>query len=71
MAFSEIKNVAIRGITACTPAHVEDNTDELPVFNEGEAVRVVAQSGIERKHTIVPGSGITVDRKSTRLNSSH
>ena len=60
MAFAKIKNVAIRGISACAPAHVEENTDALPVFKEGEAERVVAQSGIERKHTIVPGSGITI-----------
>lgn len=60
MAFSQINNVSIRGIAACTPSHIEENTDELPVFNKGEAARVVAQSGIERKHTILPGSGITV-----------
>lgn len=60
MAFSKINNVAIRGIAACAPAHIEENTDELPVFKEGEAARVVAQTGIERKHTIVPGSGVTI-----------
>lgn len=60
MAFSKIHNVAIRGISACAPAHIEENSDALPVFKEGEAARVVAQSGIERKHTIVPGSGVTI-----------
>lgn len=60
MAFSKINNVSIRAISACTPKHIEENTDALPIFNEGEAQRVVAQSGIERKHTIIPGSGITV-----------
>lgn len=60
MAFSKIHNVAIRGIAACTPAHIEENTDELPVFKQGEAARVVAQTGIERKHTIVSGSGVTI-----------
>jgi len=60
MAFSKIQNVAIRGIAACTPAHIEENTDELPVFTPGEAARVVAQTGIERKHTIVPGSDTTI-----------
>lgn len=60
MAFSKIYNVAIKGISACAPAHVEENTDELPIFNEGEAARVVAQTGIERKHIIKPGSGVTV-----------
>lgn len=60
MVFSKINNVSIRGIAACAPAHVEENTDELPVFKKGEASRVVAQTGIERKHTIEPGSGVTV-----------
>lgn len=60
MVFSKISNVAIKGIAACAPAHVEENTDELPVFKDGEAARVVAQTGIERKHTILPGSGITI-----------
>lgn len=60
MAFSKIHNVAIRGISACAPAHIEENNDDLPVFKEGEAARVVAQTGIERKHTIVPGSSITI-----------
>lgn len=60
MAFSKIQNVAIRGIAACVPEHVEENTDDLPVFKKGEAVRVVAQTGIERKHTIIPDSNITI-----------
>lgn len=60
MAFSRIRNVAIRGISACSPSHIEENNDALPVFKEGEAARVVAQTGIERKHTIMPGSGVTV-----------
>lgn len=60
MAFSQINNVVIRGIAACTPAHIEENNDQLPVFKEGEAARVVAQTGIERKHTIVSGSGVTI-----------
>ena len=60
MAFSKIHNVAIRGIAACAPSNIEENTDVLPVFKEGEAIRVVAQTGIERKHTIVPGSNVTI-----------
>ena len=46
-----IENVAIRGISACVPKHVEENSS-LPVFAEGEAERVIAQSGIERKHKV-------------------
>lgn len=51
MAFNTIHNVAIRGISACVPKNVEENIG-LPVFKEGEDVRVIAQTGIERKHVI-------------------
>lgn len=66
MVFSKIENVAIKGIAACTPSHIEENSDNLPVFKEGEAARVVAQTGIERKHTLLPESGITVSDLCTR-----
>lgn len=58
MAFATVNNVSIRGIAACVPAHVEENIS-LPVFNEGEAERVIAQTGIERKHTVEPGTTVT------------
>lgn len=51
MANIEIKNVSIKGIAACVPLHVEDNLN-IPVFNEGEAERVIAQTGIRQKHTV-------------------
>ena len=58
MAFLEIKNVKISGISACVPAKVEENTD-IPVFKEGEAERVIAQTGIERKHVVTPGQSVS------------
>lgn len=58
MAFATIHNVSIRGISACVPAHIEENLT-LPVFKEGEAERVVAQTGIERKHTVEHGTTVT------------
>ena len=51
MANIVIKNVSIRGISACVPEHMESNLD-IPVFNEGEAERVIAQTGIRLKHTV-------------------
>lgn len=60
MAFLTIKNVAIRGIAACVPEHVEENLN-LSVFKEGEAERVIAQTGIERKHTIGEQNITTAD----------
>ena len=58
MAFATIHNVSIRGISACVPAHIEENLT-LPVFKEGEAERVIAQTGIERKHTVETGTTVT------------
>lgn len=49
MAFFEIKNVAIKGISACVPEKIEENS-VLQVFAPGEAERVISQTGIERKH---------------------
>lgn len=60
MSFIEIRNVAIKGIAACAPLHIESNYD-LPVFNEGEAERVIAQSGIKGKHTVIDNSLLTSD----------
>ena len=55
-----IQNVAIRGISACVPNYIEENIT-LPVFAEGEAERVIAQSGIERKHKVGDSSVTTSD----------
>ena len=55
MAYIKINNVAIRGISACAPAKIEENTD-LPVFELGEAERVINQTGIARKHVVEPGT---------------
>ena len=60
MANIVIKNVSIRGISACAPSHVEDNMG-IPVFNEGEAERVIAQTGIRQKHTVPDGSVLASD----------
>ena len=60
MAFLEIKNVRIAGIAACAPAHVEDNLT-IPVFREGEAERVIAQTGIKQKHTVPDNSMLASD----------
>ena len=49
MAFLEIHNVAIRGISACVPKNVEENKD-LPFYAPGEAEQVIAATGIERRH---------------------
>lgn len=53
MAFLEIHNVAIRGISACVPKNVEENKD-LPFYAPGEAEQVIAATGIERRHVTIP-----------------
>ena len=60
MAFFNIRNVKISGISACSPSHVEDN-HAIPVFNEGEAERVIAQTGICSKHTVPDSSMLASD----------
>lgn len=55
MAFLSIPKVAIRGISACVPANIEENKD-LQLFKEGEAARVINQTGIRQKHTVKKGT---------------
>lgn len=49
MAFVKVEKVAIRGISGCVPANVEENKD-LPFYAPGEAEQVIAATGIERRH---------------------
>jgi 3-oxoacyl-[acyl-carrier-protein] synthase-3 len=60
MAFLEIRNVRIAGVAACAPVHIEDNLN-IPVFREGEAERVIAQTGIKKKHTVPDNSILASD----------
>lgn len=55
MALQKITNVAIRGIAACVPSKIEENIN-LPVFKEGEAERVIAQTSIARKRVVEEGT---------------
>lgn len=51
MAFLSIPNVAIRGISACVPSNVEENTD-IEFYTPEEAQKVIASTGVERKHIV-------------------
>ncbi|MGN0836987.1 MAG: 3-oxoacyl-ACP synthase III family protein [Akkermansia sp.] len=55
MAFFSVNRVAIRGISACVPKEVEENSS-LPFYAPGEAEQVIAATGIERRHIAPPGS---------------
>lgn len=56
MANLTIKNVEIKGISACIPKKIEENKD-YPYFVEGEAEKVIKLTGIERRH--VSDLGVT------------
>jgi 3-oxoacyl-[acyl-carrier-protein] synthase-3 len=49
MAFFNVKNVAVRGISACVPSTIEENKD-LAMYHGNEAADVIKSTGIERKH---------------------
>lgn len=53
MAFLEIHNVAIRGISACAPKGIEDNR-KMPFYTPEEAEQVIEKIGIERRHVAAP-----------------
>lgn len=57
MAFIKVEKVAIRGISGCVPANVEENRD-LPFYSSTEeAESVIKATGIERRHIV--SSGVT------------
>jgi 3-oxoacyl-[acyl-carrier-protein] synthase III len=57
MAFQIIKNVSIKGISACVPSYIEDNK-EIPLFqNREESKKFIEATGVEFRH-IVGKSGI-------------
>lgn len=55
MPFLKVDNVAIRGISACVPPKVEENID-LPIYaTKEDAEKVIATTGVERKHIVSDG----------------
>ncbi|MBP5769850.1 MAG: ketoacyl-ACP synthase III [Bacteroidaceae bacterium] len=53
MAHQIIRNVATVGITTCVPSAIEENISQ-PFFKEGEAEKVIASTGIERRRIAPP-----------------
>ena len=49
MAFLEISNIAIRGLSAAVPKRVEENVD-YHLFQDDEADKFIKSTGIERRH---------------------
>ena len=54
MAFLQIQNVSIRGISACVPSEIEENSS-LDLYTPEEAAQVIKSTGIERKHIVTGG----------------
>lgn len=48
MAFLEVKNVKIVGISACVPKTIEENNN-LPILSAEDARKLIISTGIERK----------------------
>lgn len=54
MAFSAISNIAVRGISACVPAHEESN-ENSPLLSDEEKRGMIPAIGIERKRVAPDG----------------
>ncbi len=54
MAFLQIPNVSIKGISACVPPKVEENRD-IPFYTPDEVEKVIESTGVERKHIVSDG----------------
>ncbi|MBK0378211.1 3-oxoacyl-ACP synthase III family protein [Mucilaginibacter segetis] len=55
MAFLDLKNVIIRGISACVPSTIEENIDlvDIPTLDIDKLIKT---TGVERRHIITPGT---------------
>ncbi|MBD1363986.1 ketoacyl-ACP synthase III [Mucilaginibacter sp. ZT4R22] len=55
MAFLHIKNVSIKGLSACVPATVEENT-ALTNIATADMEKLIKTTGIERRHIATPAT---------------
>lgn len=54
MALTKIYNVSIRGISACVPSNIEENSD-YPYFDDNELDRIIPTIGVERRRILDKG----------------
>lgn len=52
MAFQEIKNVEIKGISACVPQHVEDNRNSKIIGSNEDIEKFIESTAILKRHTV-------------------
>jgi len=55
MAVSQNKNISVRGVSACVPRKIVENS-QYPCFEAGEYEKFVASVGIERRRIVDPGT---------------
>lgn len=48
MAFLDVKNVSLSGVSACVPKNIENN-DNFPYFQPGEAEKFISTTGVSRR----------------------
>lgn len=51
MAFLDINNVRIAGISACVPSNISENK-ELSLLSKDEILKYIEITGVERKHWV-------------------
>lgn len=57
MAFINIKNVKICGLSACVPERVVENADSK-LLSDADLRKYIETTGVERKHCVVPDGSI-------------
>jgi len=55
MAFLHIKNVVIKGVSACVPKTVEENAD-ITNIAASDLQKLIKNTGVERRHIIKAGT---------------
>ena len=54
MSFQQVRNVSIRGVSACVPPLIVENKD-IKIYKPGEAEEIIKSTGIERRHVVSDG----------------
>lgn len=54
MALKTINNVRIKGMAACVPSKIEENSD-YPYFDDNELDRIIPTIGVERRRVLAKG----------------
>lgn len=61
MAFLEIKNIKITGISACVPKHIQNNRELALLGNPDDIANFIETTGIAQRHTVEKDNFCTSD----------